>query len=744
MAITSRSGLSVIGSLSAAFAALALISACAPNPITNPMTPQPTSLADTTDPYLWLEDVQGDKALAWARERNAESQAVLQTVPVFQGNRDTILAVLNNRDQIPAVSRKGDFFYNFWRDAQNPRGLWRRTSLAEYRKPAPAWDVLLNLDTLAKSESENWVWSGAVCLWPSYNRCLLSLSRGGADARVVREFDVATRSFVPGGFALPEAKSSVDWLDANTVFVATNFGPGSMTQSGYPRVVKLWSRGSALADARTVFECQPSDVAAYVQVDPTPGFERIVLGRMLDFYRHERFLLRSNADLTKARPQGGLPADALLKLDVPADATVFTRREWAFMQLKSQYMVGGKTYASGSLLAIKVDDFLRGDRKFDLLFEPTAKRSLSRNGVSLTRDHVLLNILDNVAGRVEEVSLSNGQWVSRTVNAPFPGRLSAAGLFDTYAKGAGDDPLANAYFLNYADFLTPDSLYLGGTGSDARELLKSRPSFFNADGMRAEQLFAISKDGTQVPYFVVWPKGAKADGSNPTLLYGYGGFQVSQLPFYSGGFGTTWYGQGGVFVVANIRGGGEFGPAWHQAATKANKQKSYDDFAAVAEDLIQRKITAPKHLGIYGGSNGGLLVGAVMVQRPELLGAVVCSVPLLDMKRYHLLLAGNSWMAEYGNPDIAAEWDWIKAYSPYQNVKAGVAYPKVLFTTSTRDDRVHPGHARKMAARMLDQGHDVLYYENIEGGRGGAANNDQRAHLQALENAFLWKTLGGR
>ncbi len=698
----------------------------------------------TTDPHLWLEEVQGDRALAWARERNAQSQAVLQAVPVFQGNRDKILGVLNNRDQIPSVSRKGDYFYNFWRDAQNPRGLWRRTSLAEYRKPAPAWEVLLNLDTLAKSEGENWVWSGAVCLGPSHNRCLLSLSRGGADARVVREFDVATRSFVLGGFALPEAKSSVDWLNANTVFVATNFGPGSMTQSGYPRVVKLWSRGSALADAQTVFEGQPSDVAAYVQVDPTPGFERIVLGRMLDFYRHERFLLRSNADLTKARPLGGLPPDALLKLDVPADATVFTRREWAFMQLKSQYKVSGKTYASGSLLAVKVDDFLRGGRNFDLLFEPTATRSLARNGVSLTRDHVLLNILDNVAGRVEEVSLFNGQWVSRTVNAPFPGRLSAVGLFDAYAKGAGDDPHANAYFLNYADFLTPDSLYLGSTGSDTRELLKSRPTFFNADGMRAEQLFAVSKDGTQVPYFVVWPKGAKADGKNPTLLYGYGGFQVSELPFYSGGYGNTWYGQGGVFVVANIRGGGEFGPAWHQAATKANKQKSYDDFAAVAEDLIQRKITAPQHLGIYGGSNGGLLVGAVMVQRPELFGAVVCSVPLLDMKRYHLLLAGNSWMAEYGNPDIAVEWDWIKAYSPYQNVKAGVAYPKVLFTTSTRDDRVHPAHARKMAARMLEQGHDVLYYENIEGGHGGAANNDQRAHLQALENAFLWKTLGGR
>ena len=395
-------------------------------------------------------------------------------------------------------------------------------------------------------------------------------------------------------------------------------------------------------------------------------------------------------------------------------------------------------------MATRIDNFLRGQRKFDVLFEPTTTRSLGRSGVSLTRDHVLLNILDNVAGQVEELGLVDGKWVRRAVNAPFPGTLSASGLFDTFAKDGKDDPLANAYLLNYADFLTPDSLYLGRIGSDDRQRLKARPSFFNAEGMRAEQLFATSKDGTQVPYFVVWPKGAKADGSNPTLLYGYGGFQVSMQPLYSGAYGTTWYEQGGVRVVANIRGGGEFGPNWHTSATKANKQRSYDDFAAVAEDLIKRKITSPKHLGIHGGSNGGLLVGAVMLQRPELFAAVVCSVPLLDMKRYHLLLAGNSWMAEYGNPDVPAEWDWIKAYSPYQNVKKDAKYPKVLFTTSTRDDRVHPAHARKMAARMIEQGHDVLYYENIEGGHGGAANNAQRAHLLALENAFLWKTLGGR
>jgi prolyl oligopeptidase len=325
------------------------------------------------------------------------------------------------------------------------------------------------------------------------------------------------------------------------------------------------------------------------------------------------------------------------------------------------------------------------------------------------------------------------------VKAPFPGALSVSGLWDPLIA---DDPLAEAYLLSYTDFLTPDSVSLGTAGKDERELLKARPAFFDAAGMKVEQLFATSKDGTRVPYFVVWPKGAKADGENPTLLYGYGGFEVSLQPWYSGGFGTAWYREGGVLVVANIRGGGEYGPGWHQAALKSHRQKAYDDFIAVAEDLVKRKITSPRHLGIEGGSNGGLLMGAVLVQRPDLFNAVVCQVPLLDMKRYHKLLAGASWMAEYGDPDRPDEWAYISKYSPYQNVKPDVKYPKVLFTTSTRDDRVHPGHARKMAARMLAQGHDILYYENIEGGHGGAADNFQRADLMALEFSFLWQQLG--
>jgi prolyl oligopeptidase len=686
---------------------------------------QPVNSA-LNDPYLWLEEVQGDKALAWVRERNAVSTSLLQAQPLFADNKAKVLAILNNRDQIPGVTRRGNYLYNFWRDDKNPRGLWRRTSLDEYRKPQLLWDVILDLDALAKTENENWVWAGADCLAPDYNRCLISLSRGGADAKVTREFDVSKREFVKDGFVLPEAKSRLNWVDIDTVLVGTDFGPGSLTKSGYVRVIKQWKRGKPLSSAVVIFEGQESDVSAFAAVDMTPGFERTIVGRSTDFYNTEISLWVNGR---------------LVKIDKPSDASFSWQREWAFLLLKRDMQVDNRTYKNGSLLAIKFDDLVDGKRSYHVLFEPTGTRSLSREGFSTTRDHVLLNILDNVAGRIEELQFNNGKWQRRDVKVPLTGTLSARGMHDPFVK---DDPLANHYQMSYLDFLTPASLYLGKAGSDERELLKSNPVFFDSQGMRTEQRFATSKDGTQVPYFVVYPKNYKSDGTNPTVLYGYGGYQISMAPFYSGGWGTTWYQRGGVFVVANIRGGGEFGPAWHQSAIKQNKQKSYDDFAAVAEDLIKAGITQPKHLGIMGGSNGGLLVGAVMVQRPELFGAVVCSVPLLDMQRYHKLLAGNSWMAEYGDPDKPEEWAFISKYSPYQNVKQGVKYPKVLFATSTRDDRVHPGHARKMAARMIEQGHEVLYYENIEGGHGGAADNAQRANLVALENTFLWNALGGK
>ena len=688
-------------------------------------TPTPTPAPASSDPFLWLEEVQGDRALAWVREKNAESEKQLQADLRFLPTRDAVRAALDSKEQIPHVRRRGVWLYNLWRDAANPRGLWRRTTLAEYRKAQPAWETVIDIDALGKTEGTNWVWGGAACLGPDYRRCLVSLSRGGADAKVVREFDTVTKRFVDGGFALPEAKSSLDWVDIDNVLVATDFGAGSMTDSGYPRIVKRWQRGTPLSTATTLFEAQAKDVASFASHDSTPGFVRTTVGRAVDFYTSKMWLVQADGQL--------------LAIDKPDDAQLSFWRERVLIELRSDWAVGGQTWPRGSLLVGDAAAYLAGKRELSALFTPTATRSLS--AFTATRSTLLLTVSDNVSSRLEEWRFGDGRWVRRAVDAPYPGTLAVNALHDPEIAG---DELAEQYLLTAVDFLNPNSLLLGRTGSDARDKLKARPSFWDPAGMRVEQRFATSKDGTKVPYFVVWPKGARADGDNPTLLYGYGGFEQSMQPWYSPEMGIAWTTRGGVFVVANIRGGGEFGPGWHQAAVKADKQKSYDDFAAVAEDLIKTKITRPERLGIQGGSNGGLLVGAVMLQRPELFNAVVCQVPLLDMQRYSKLLAGASWMAEYGDPDVPAEWAFISKYSPYQNVKSakdGQRYPKVLFTTSTRDDRVHPGHARKMAARMAEQGHPLLYWENIEGGHGGAADNGQRAQMVTLEYAFLWQQL---
>jgi prolyl oligopeptidase len=679
------------------------------------------------DPYLWLEEVTGDKALAWAREKNAASQAELQSHAAYAPVRARMLDILNAKDRIPYVSRIGGYFYNLWQDEMQKRGVWRRTTLEEYRKPNPKWETVLDIDALGKAENENWVWAGSSCLAPQYTRCMIGLSRGGADARVMREFDLSTKQFVKDGFNLPEAKTQVDWLDADTLYVGTDFGPGSMTKSGYARLVKEWKRGTPLAQAKTVWEGKESDVSAWATVTKSRGYERTFFGRSPDFFTNEMFVV-----------QDGKP----VRIDKPMDAVFSAVRQWATISLRSDWSVGGTTYKRGSYLIMPFDAFMKGERNFTVLFEPTDSTALS--GVSFTRSHVLVNVLDNVSSRLVEWRHVDGQWTSRNVkplSATSAGTISAAALHDS---SLADDPYGDWYGINYNDFLTPDSFMLARAGSDERELIKQRPAQFNAEGMKSEQLFAISKDGTRVPYFVIYPKDYKAGIPLATLLYGYGGFNVSQRPVYSAAWGSAWLERGGVMVVSNIRGGGEFGPRWHQAALKQNRQKSFDDFIAIAEDLIKRNITTPRQLGILGGSNGGLLVGAVAVQRPELFGAVVCAVPLLDMQRYHKLLAGNSWMAEYGNPDKPEEWAYISQYSPYHNLKGDAKYPRIFFTTSTRDDRVHPGHARKMAARMLEMGHPVLYYENIEGGHGGAADNSQRAHLQALQYAYLWQQLGKR
>jgi prolyl oligopeptidase len=676
--------------------------------------------AQPEDPYLWLEDVTGDRPLAWVRERNANAVKELEAQKDFATLRDEARAILDSRERIPDVVQRGKWLYNFWKDESNPRGIWRRTTMDQFGKLDTKWESVLDLDALAKSEGENWIWHGADCLFPKFERCMLTLSRGGADAAVQREFDIPARAFIEKGFRLPEAKSDSAWKDRDTLYIATDFGAGSQTDSGYPRIVKAWKRGTPLASATTIFGGQAADVAVGPMVERHRGYARDFVRRALTFFTSESYLR---------------VGDKLDKLDLPADAIARTVRANLYVKLRSSWTVGGRTYPQGALLTIDFDEFRKNGRNFDVLFTPSDTRSLA--GYVVTVNYVLVNELENVVSHVYEWRRDTGRWARREVSVPAQGNITIVALGEEGDdEGVGDD-----YFLTHQDFLTPPTLYLAHAGSDRRERLRAMPAFFDASGMSARQFFAMSRDGTRVPYFVVLPKGASFDGKQPTLLYGYGGFEIAEVPHYSGTVGTGWLARDGAFVVANIRGGGEYGPRWHQAALKENRQHAFDDFIAVAEDLIARKLTSPEHLGIYGGSNGGLLVGAVMLQRPDLFKAVVCAVPLLDMKRYKMLLAGASWMAEYGDPDDPGAWAYISRYSPYQNVRKDVKYPRVLFVTSTRDDRVHPAHARKMVARMLEQGHDVLYYENIEGGHAAAANNEQIAYRSALLYAFLWKEL---
>ena len=675
----------------------------------------------TDDPYAWLEDVGGDRALGWVREQNARAEAELASTPEFKRLEADILAILDSDEKIPGVEKIGDHYYNFWKDANHQRGLWRRTTLEEYRKPKPRWETVIDLDALNKAEGENWVWHGADCLKPRYARCLVALSRGGADADVTREFDLATKSWVEGGFFRKEAKGALGWIDADNVYVYTDFGPGSMTSSGYPRIVKQWKRGTPIESATVVYEGKPDDMYIAAMRDVSfdagkPVFQRDFVSRTLAFYNDELYLKAADGTLAK--------------VDVPNSANKSVHREWLTLELREAWSVGGRTYKAGSLLAANFDDFMAGKREFAVLFEPTDNTSLA--GYTWTKSHLVLNVLEDVKSTLSVLTPARGDWTrSAFVGAPAIG---------TVAVSAVDADESDAVWLTTTDFLTPTTLSLVQVGQ-APEKLKSNPVFFDGSRDVVEQHFATSKDGTKVPYFLVRPKDLAFDGKAPTLLYGYGGFEISLTPTYSGGVGKGWLEKGGVYALANIRGGGEYGPRWHQAALKANRHKAYEDFAAVADDLVARKITSPRHLGTQGGSNGGLLMGNMITQYPEKFGAVVVQVPLLDMKRYNHLLAGASWMAEYGNPDKPEEWAYIRAFSPYHLFDPAKAYPPVLFTTSTRDDRVHPGHARKMMALMQAAGKDVRYYENIEGGHGGAADNRQSAHMNALAYTFLWQQL---
>lgn len=672
--------------------------------------------AQSVDPYQWMEEVQGEKALNWVKQQNQITRDKLKSDTTFDKLRTDVQAVLDSKGRIPGITKMGDSVYNFWMDAQNPRGVWRKTSFAEYKKAQPKWEVVLDVDALAKAENENWVYKGSSCRSPVYDRCLIQLSRGGADAVSIREFDLKTKSFVKDGFQLPEAKSTVTWRDKDHLFVATDFGAGSMTDSGYARIVKEWKRGTTLSSAKVIYEGKSDDMMIYAYRAEHGGQAHDLVRRTITFYSGEYFLLEKNQ---------------LKKLDLPSHGDVNFFGSQIIVNPKQEWKTKDATYPAGSLLAMDFKKYMAGERKFTVLFQPSDSTSLT--GEAATKNYLLVQSLEHVKSSLVEWSFKKQKWTSRKVDLPTMGAVGVAPM---------DNDHSDEYLLSYSDYLTPSVLLHATAGKDGTQLLKSAPSFFDARAYVTKQKFAVSKDGTQVPYFIVHHKDMKFDGSNPTLLYGYGGFEVSLTPSYSGALGLTWLERGGVYVVANIRGGGEYGPRWHQAALKENRQRAYDDFAAVAEDLIHKKITTPRHLGAMGGSNGGLLAGVALTQRPELFNAVVSQVPLLDMQRYNKLLAGASWMGEYGNPDVPEEWAYIQKYSPYHNVSAEKKYPNVLFITSTRDDRVHPAHARKMAAKMMDMGADkVWYYENMEGGHGGAANNAQRADMNMITYSFLWNSL---
>jgi prolyl oligopeptidase len=662
-----------------------------------------------------LENLDGAESLRWVRKRNAATLAALTGDGPFARLQAELRQILDAPDRIAYPGWRGDgLYYNYWTDAAHPRGLWRRTTAEQYRLPEPEWEVLLDLDALATAEGEDWVWSGVTVRRPDYRRCLISLSHGGADAVVVREFDLAERRFVEDGFSVPAAKTSVSWIDADHIWVATETGPGSLTSSGYPRVARRWRRGTPLAAAPPVYEAGVDDVSVYAFHDSSPGFERDFVGRSLDFFHSEGHLLTDTGERAL--------------IPVPSDAGWSVHRQWLLVRPRTEWDVGGIRYPPGALLATNFDEFLAGARDLTVLFEPDGGTVLDY--YVWTRNHLLLGLLTDVTSEIQVLTPEPGKW--RREPLPDGPRHQHRVVVDT------DPDHHDDYLLVGSGYLEPARLQLGRVGGPV-EALKQQPARFDATGLTCRQFFATSPDGTRVPYFVV---GNPATAPAPTLLTGYGGFEHSLTPGYDAITGHGWLASGGTYAVANIRGGGEYGPAWHLAAIRTHRHRAYEDFAAVAHDLVARGITTPDRLGIEGGSNGGLLMGVMLTRYPELFGAIVAHVPLLDMRRYHQLSAGASWMAEYGDPDQPGDWAYLRQYSPYHHIARERPYPPLLLITSTRDDRVHPAHARKLAARLGAHGYQVHYYENIEGGHGAAADNEQAAFNAALTMRFLRRQLG--
>jgi prolyl oligopeptidase len=694
----------------AAFLLFVLLLVGCASPSKSNRLPSGTNAADLPpDENLWLEDIHSKESMAWVKKHNESALAQLAGRPDYKKNTAAIHKIVFSKDRLPGVTVRGGYLYNFWQDARHTHGIWRRTSLESFRRKSPRWETILDLDQLSKKEKQNWVWQWADCLSPEFTSCLVSLSPGGGDGHVVREFDIAKKDFVKDGFYLPYAKSRFSWIDQNHILVGTDFGPGSLTQSGYPRVTKILTRGTDLAKAQTVFEGEPSDMVVTGGTFFTRSGQKSFIERQMSFYTSQTYALDEKTGRTT-------------KIDKPDDAGI---EAWQSGQIILRLRSDWKGMSAGSIVGL--------DQNGSVLkiFSPNEKQSVE--SVDVAGDDLIVNYNDNIRGRLAKARFDGAQWSFKSLDFPYNGNLS---LMST-------DRLGDLVIARYESFLTPPSLLAAHIDSSSLkvETLKSLPHQFNSNGLVSEQLWATSKDGTKIPYFIVHRRNMVNNGKNPVLLHAYGGFEISQTPFYSAVIGRLWLERGGVFVEANIRGGGEFGPAWHKAALKENRQRAYDDFAAVAEDLIARQITQPRRIGIYGGSNGGLLVGVAFEQRPDLYGAVVCEKPLLDMMRYNQLLAGASWVGEYGDPNDPDMRKALLKYSPYQNMQAGTHYPPVLFYTSTLDDRVHPGHARKMAARMEKLGYAPIFYEDVEGGHALNANLNQSVRRYALVYTFLQRLL---
>ena len=678
----------------------------------------PLSELGKDDPYLWMEEIEGTRAMDWAKAQNGKTLPVLQGDARYATLEGQALAILNAKDRVPGVSFAGDgSLRNFWQDADHVRGLWRKTALDSYRTAEPAWETILDIDALSKAEGANWVFKGASCLPPEDTRCLVTLSDGGKDAVTVREFDTTTKSFVAGGFALPEGKQNYSWLDRDTLLVGREWEPGQVTKSGYAYVLKTVKRGQPLSAAAELFRGVETDVAVspFVLRDADGKVVAVMASRGVTFFESEYHLLTDQGPVKL-----DLPLKASIQGYVAGQMAVLMEQDWPQRGFKTGDLV------SFDLAALKAAPTTA---KATLVLRPTARQSVE--SVTTTRTKLVVALLDNVKGAAKVFTHGAQGWTGQDLALPANSSIGLGSSAET------DERL----FVTVTGYLAPTTFWLADAGTLGLEQVKASPARFDASTHVVEQFEVASSDGVKIPYFVVRPKGVNYDGTAPTLLYAYGGFQVPMTPGYSGTMGKLWLERGGTYVVANIRGGGEFGPAWHEAGLKENRQKVYDDFFAVSQDLIDRKITSPRRLGIMGGSNGGLLMGVALTQRPELYNAIVVQVPLFDMIRYSQIGAGASWVGEYGDPAIPSERAVIAKYDPYSNLKAGQKYPEVFIETSTKDDRVHPAHARKAAARLEALGYPVLYYENIDGGHAASANLAETARRQALEYIYLSRKL---